>query len=288
MAMQSGPSARSQEARSAARTHLLALREARLNRRRGKTKTAEILSAGAAPSKFMQTDSAPSGSVQTEVDTGTDSLSAIAADDTLPTPGAIDVDDAADADDDIAIPTPAARITQDTPPEAPAMMTPQEAKAPDTPDALAAAPSMPAPSMPESEKLPDGPDAPALETEETAPLSEPEGQNKESAPTASEPQEVSAPLTDPCPELDTAPSPKDSRAPLPDPAPDNPGAAADPLAGLPGAGPGLIWMLNRAGIVTLADLATADTVELSRKLGLLGEILDLETWITQAQTLQNS
>ena len=48
---------------------------------------------------------------------------------------------------------------------------------------------------------------------------------------------------------------------------------------LPGAGPGLIWMLNQCEIFTLADLAAQKADDLSPKLGVVGQILDVERWI---------
>ena len=53
--------------------------------------------------------------------------------------------------------------------------------------------------------------------------------------------------------------------------------AADLLA-LPGAGPGLIWMLQQCGIATLADLADTDAAVLIPKLGLVGQIVDIQAW----------
>lgn len=56
-----------------------------------------------------------------------------------------------------------------------------------------------------------------------------------------------------------------------------------PLAQLPGAGPGLVWMLNQCGVETLADLAGQDPAALSDKLGVVGQILDVSQWIAHAQ-----
>ena len=55
------------------------------------------------------------------------------------------------------------------------------------------------------------------------------------------------------------------------------------LTALPGAGPGLIWMLNQCGMNTLADLARADPTQLSSELGVVGQILDVEQWIDFAR-----
>jgi len=54
------------------------------------------------------------------------------------------------------------------------------------------------------------------------------------------------------------------------------------LAELPGIGPGLVWMLQNAGIDNLAQMAEADQDALRQKLGLVGELLDLDYWIASA------
>lgn len=68
--------------------------------------------------------------------------------------------------------------------------------------------------------------------------------------------------------------------------------AADDLSQLPGAGPGLIWMLHQCGIASLADLAAADPNGLSHKLGLVGQILDVSVWrnfaLAQVQPLSQA
>lgn len=55
-------------------------------------------------------------------------------------------------------------------------------------------------------------------------------------------------------------------------------ACAADLMALPGAGPGLIWMLQQCGITTLADLAQTDAAALIPKLGLVGQIVDVQAW----------
>ena len=55
------------------------------------------------------------------------------------------------------------------------------------------------------------------------------------------------------------------------------------LAALPGAGPGLIWMLNQCSITSLNDLAAADPARLSQDLGVVGQILDVKKWLEFAQ-----
>lgn len=62
--------------------------------------------------------------------------------------------------------------------------------------------------------------------------------------------------------------------------PDNPPGPPGPsdLTALPGAGPGLIWMLQKCGIGSLQDLAGADAAVLVPRLGLVGQIVNLQGW----------
>ncbi|MEM9793470.1 MAG: hypothetical protein AAF848_11040 [Pseudomonadota bacterium] len=55
------------------------------------------------------------------------------------------------------------------------------------------------------------------------------------------------------------------------------------LEQLPGAGPGLIWMLQQNGINSMSDLAVADPDELVGKLDLVGQLLNIPGWISYAQ-----
>jgi len=55
------------------------------------------------------------------------------------------------------------------------------------------------------------------------------------------------------------------------------------LRSLPGAGPGLIWMLGTAGIATMDDLADADAEVLGTRLGLVGQILNVGSWVDFAR-----
>jgi predicted flap endonuclease-1-like 5' DNA nuclease len=57
----------------------------------------------------------------------------------------------------------------------------------------------------------------------------------------------------------------------------------DDLSSLPGAGPGLIWMLQKCGIVSLQDLAGADPAMLVPRLGLVGKIVNVQSWQRYAQ-----
>ncbi|MBC7739278.1 MAG: hypothetical protein H7245_19190, partial [Candidatus Saccharibacteria bacterium] len=50
------------------------------------------------------------------------------------------------------------------------------------------------------------------------------------------------------------------------------------LIALPSAGPALVWMLQKCGITCLADLAQADVAALTRRMGLVGQIVDVQAW----------
>jgi predicted flap endonuclease-1-like 5' DNA nuclease len=70
-----------------------------------------------------------------------------------------------------------------------------------------------------------------------------------------------------------------------------PDAGAEPVAApqvsdlhrLPGAGPGLIWALERAGLRRLADLAPLEPEELGARLGPLGRLVPARSWIEAAR-----
>lgn len=51
---------------------------------------------------------------------------------------------------------------------------------------------------------------------------------------------------------------------------------------LPGAGPGLVWMLQHCGVTSLDDLARADPEALTDRMGLVGQMLDLSSWVAFA------
>lgn len=55
------------------------------------------------------------------------------------------------------------------------------------------------------------------------------------------------------------------------------------LADLPGVGPGLIWLFEEAGVKSLEDLAIADAQALRARLGVLGALLDIESWTALAK-----
>jgi predicted flap endonuclease-1-like 5' DNA nuclease len=52
---------------------------------------------------------------------------------------------------------------------------------------------------------------------------------------------------------------------------------------LEGAGPGLIWALQRAGIACLAELAALEAPELISRLGYLGRLVPAQVWIATAR-----
>ncbi|MEM9248783.1 MAG: hypothetical protein AAGB05_08835 [Pseudomonadota bacterium] len=55
---------------------------------------------------------------------------------------------------------------------------------------------------------------------------------------------------------------------------------------LPGIGPGLSWMLQRCEVTSLAEFAEVDPEVLANRMGLVGEILNLEDWVSHAQTIE--
>lgn len=55
------------------------------------------------------------------------------------------------------------------------------------------------------------------------------------------------------------------------------------LSILPGAGPGLVWMLHQCGIKSLSDLAETAPEKLANDLGVVGQILDVSLWIDFAK-----
>lgn len=63
-----------------------------------------------------------------------------------------------------------------------------------------------------------------------------------------------------------------------------PGPVCD-LDRLPGAGPGLIWALRRAGLTRLSDLVALDERELVARLGPIGRLLPAADWIALARAV---
>jgi predicted flap endonuclease-1-like 5' DNA nuclease len=59
--------------------------------------------------------------------------------------------------------------------------------------------------------------------------------------------------------------------------------AACDLDRLPGAGPGLVWALRRAGLRRLDDLAGLEPEDLAERLGPVGLLVPLERWIGVAR-----
>ncbi len=58
---------------------------------------------------------------------------------------------------------------------------------------------------------------------------------------------------------------------------------ASNLSSLPGAGPGLVWLLGECGIRSMGELAAADAERLAGRMGVIGELLDLDHWIDLAR-----
>ena len=88
------------------------------------------------------------------------------------------------------------------------------------------------------------------------------GQGEESAPPISQSPQATAPAL-----------------PADTPTGDPGDMSRSDLSELPGAGPGLVWLLGRQGIRNLDDLSRADATSLSAALGAVGELLDLQNWI---------
>jgi hypothetical protein len=79
-------------------------------------------------------------------------------------------------------------------------------------------------------------------------------------------------------------APDGLHASAPGPEPVAEASAPTGLYALPGAGPGLIWMLGQVGIDSMEDLARADADDLGRKLGLVGQILNVGSWVEFARS----
>lgn len=60
-------------------------------------------------------------------------------------------------------------------------------------------------------------------------------------------------------------------------------AAPGDLDRLPGAGPGLIWALERAGLRRLADLAPLGPEDLVARLGPIGRLVPAQAWLDTAR-----
>lgn len=83
-------------------------------------------------------------------------------------------------------------------------------------------------------------------------------------------------------------APTEAEATLePEEMPEEPAPRSD-LFDLPGAGPGLVWMLESSGVKSLAELAVADADQLETEMGLVARILDLKFWISFAQDQQDT
>ena len=60
------------------------------------------------------------------------------------------------------------------------------------------------------------------------------------------------------------------------------------LEQLPGAGPGLVWALGRAGVGSLGDLAALDPEALAERLGPIGRLVPAARWIAAARAAEAS
>lgn len=63
-----------------------------------------------------------------------------------------------------------------------------------------------------------------------------------------------------------------------------PAAAPCDLDVLPGAGPGLVWALRRAGVTSLAAVAALEPADLARRLGPVGHLVPASAWIEAARS----
>jgi hypothetical protein len=55
---------------------------------------------------------------------------------------------------------------------------------------------------------------------------------------------------------------------------------------LPGAGPGLVWALRRAGLSGLSDIAALEAEDLAARLGPLGRLVPAGAWVLAARDSQ--
>ena len=121
-----------------------------------------------------------------------------------------------------------------------------------------------------------GPDSPAAQAGSGAAA----GAQPASGTAAEEPSADGAVEASP----DPGAPPRHTPAPDVDADPRTASIAESDLHALPGAGIGLVWMLQRCGVSSLADLAAEDPERLRRDMGLVGELLDLSSWIDFARS----
>ncbi|MEM1273979.1 MAG: hypothetical protein AAGF88_09180 [Pseudomonadota bacterium] len=265
--------ARSAAVRESAKAHLLALRQERLAKRRSATATGTSSPADPeAPVEVTLDD----GHDDIAVDDALDSAEAIAHDPMLDAASNAVSGEAALAPDDVVL---------DPTPDAVPMAVGDSTLAPGPVDDDDAVAVMPEPEA-ETASLDDD-DADIADTDDASPPEDvPEDDPLEPEPEQIAPQE-------PMPESDEAPADADQ---MTDPGsgadtlvaeedPDEPAERSSDLSKLPGIGPGLVWMLTNAGVASLAEMAQADPTALARKLGLVGELLDLDYWIACAADL---
>lgn len=90
--------------------------------------------------------------------------------------------------------------------------------------------------------------------------------------------ETAAPEVEPSEGPAPEPIPEPAPEPMPEPAPDPAPAveAAASIETLPGVGPGLVWLLRKAGVDTVEALLASDSQALSDRLGLVGRLVDVD------------
>ena len=94
----------------------------------------------------------------------------------------------------------------------------------------------------------------------------------------SAPEAAGEAASEPAPEIAPEAAPIAAGAVLPFHAP-----AATDLGKLPGAGPGLVQALGRAGLARLADLARLEPEALAARLGPIGRLIPAAAWIAVAR-----
>ena len=104
------------------------------------------------------------------------------------------------------------------------------------------------------------------------------------APSAQPADDASSAAPDRWDVLDMPTTPSEASPPPKAPRTPEEAPARSDLASLPGAGPGLVWVLQQQGIASLRDLADADGEKLRAALGVIGQILDVPGWIAHAQS----
>lgn len=288
---------RAQSVRQAARAHLLEIRRRRLSRRPGLAATATSADSCLAQGDILEAAEVLTESTRADLfELPIDPEPGQTASSEVPVPQ--EVETAPEEEAPAPAPVPKAKRKPATsakqPKKAPAReMSPKSKPAAKAEPALPAAAAKAAPlraavpqedlailqaAMDEISEQAALPDAPPLASVFPTPEPVPEPRLVAEAEAGAEPASL---------DLEAA------VASLPEPQlefvaePEPPADQGSSLYALPGAGPGLVWMLEQVGIDSLNDLARADAVDLGTRLGLVGQILNVPSWIAfaQAQTL---